>query len=246
MKKLLFLFVILINQSFAQTECMDLVNYTNQYLDFVSTDDVTFPPGSPFISQGGLNYVKIDENDVYQTINGDTLSFSGDLGVNVQFFDCSNYLIVFSANNLTTLSVDGTSVFTNGNISTSFTGPGFTFQSNGVDSFSLQGTFTNLVLSAPSGTIYGLCFTCEGMGISENTQGINCYPNPVNDILYLDNLGFESQEFSLFNFSGQKINSGTVDGNHPIIDFSNLNNGIFYIQFENEGKTTSPVKILKN
>lgn len=223
---LCFLFITTIIS--AQTECMDLTNYTDQYLDFVTTDDVVFPTGSAFITTGGLNYIKIDENDVYQTISGDTLTFSGNIGINAQFFDCSNYQLEMGVSNPVGMAVDGTVVFSGGNLPTSFTGPSFTFTSAGSNSYKIEGTFTNVVLSSPSTQLYEVCFTCEGMGIEEHSAGsFLVYPNPSTEKFTVD-IPTETAQITLSDFSGRVINEQLVT-TQSTIEITDLPAGSYHV-----------------
>ena len=212
----------------AQTECMDLTNYTDQYLDFVTTDDVVFPTGSAFITTGGLNYIKIDENDVYQTISGDTLTFSGNIGINAQFFDCSNYQLEMGISNPVGMAIDGTVVFSGGNPPTSFTGPSFTFTSVGSNSYKIEGTFTNVVLSSPSTQLYEVCFTCEGMGIEEHSaSSFTVYPNPSTEKFTVD-FPSETAQITLSDFSGRVINDQLVTA-QSTIEITDLPAGSYHV-----------------
>ena len=230
MKKIFLLFnaVLLTSVVSAQTECMDLTNYTDQYLDFVSTDDLVFPIGSAFITTGGLNYIKIDDNDVYQTISGDTLTFSGNIGINAQFFDCSNYVLEMGISNPVGLVVEGTVVFSGGNPPTTFTGPSFTFTSNGNDSYTIEGMFTTIVLSSPSTQLYEVCFTCEGMGIEEQSNAsFLVYPNPTTETFSVD-LPVETAIVSLIDFSGRLIQKETISTQNSL-NISSLPAGSYHV-----------------
>lgn len=212
----------------AQTECIDLTNYTDQYLDFVTTDDVVFPTGSAFITSGGLNYIKINENDVYQTISGDTLTFSGNIGINAQFFDCSNYQLEMGISNPVGMAVDGTVVFSGGNPPTSFTGPSFSFTSTGSNSYKIEGTFTNVVLSSPSTQLYEVCFTCEGMGIEEQSAGsFMVYPNPSEEKFTVD-IPTETARLALRDFSGRLIYEQEVT-TQSTIEITHLPAGSYHV-----------------
>jgi hypothetical protein len=228
-KKFVSLYLVFITSIVsAQTECMDLTNYTDQYLDFVSTDDIVFPIGSAFITTGGLNYIKIDDNDVYQTISGDTLTFSGNIGINAQFFDCSNYQLEMGISNPVGMAVDGTVVFSGGNPPTSFTGSSFTFTSTGSNSYKLEGMFTNVVLSSPSTQLYEVCFTCEGMGIEEHSAGsFLIYPNPSTEKFTVD-FPSETAQITLSDFSGRVINDQLVTA-QSTIEITDLPAGSYHV-----------------
>ncbi len=230
----------------AQTECMDLTNYTDQYLDFVSTDDVVFAPGSSFITTGGLNYIKIDPNDVYQTINGDTLTFSGNIGVNVQYFDCSNYVLQMGISNPTGMVIDGTVVFSGGNPPATSTGPTFTFISSGTGIYELQGMFSNVVISSPSTQLYDVCFTCVGMGLNDlENEALTIFPNPTEDIITLQ-IPTENASISVYDMTGRMAMKADVHASSTSLNVSELPQGVYraVCTFEN-GHSTSKL-LFKN
>lgn len=62
------------------------------------------------------------------------------------------------------------------------------------------------------------------------------YPNPINDILYFKS-DFEISMIKVFGFDGKLIESSlSYSGNQ--IDFSNMKSGIFFLEFEHNGKIT--------
>jgi hypothetical protein len=189
---------------------------------------VVFPTGSAFITSGGLNYIKIDEHDVYQTISGDTLTFSGNIGINAQFFDCSNYQLEMGISNPVGMAVDGTVVFSGGNPPTSFTGPSFTFTSTGNNSYNIEGMFTNVVLSSPSTQLYDVCFTCEGMGIEEHSAGsFLVYPNPSAEKFTVD-ISTETARLAIRDFSGRLILEQQVTA-QSTIEITELPAGSYHV-----------------
>lgn len=71
------------------------------------------------------------------------------------------------------------------------------------------------------------------------TNALRIYPNPVQEKLYV--LGLTNpQPYTLYNLLGVAIASGTVSDNTPIA-VQQLNNGIYFLQFEN-GKTLKFIK----
>lgn len=68
----------------SNSSCIDFSNYTDSYLNDVTSDDTTYPVGSAFITSGDLNLIKYD-NSFYQFIDSATnrMCFIGELGIDV-------------------------------------------------------------------------------------------------------------------------------------------------------------------
>ena len=247
MKKIISLSAILISTlGLAQTECMDLTNYTDQYLDFVSSDDATFPSGAAFITTGGLNYIKIDDTDVYQTISGDTLTFSGNIGINAQFFDCSISILELSFSNPVGMVIDGTIVFSGGNPPSTFTGPTFTFTSLGNNSYTIEGFFTNVVLTSPSTQLYDVCFTCEGMGIDElYAAQIKAFPNPTSGQITFE-LPESARNLSFYDVRGVLICEYPLTTSSTQLDIEALPSGTYQAVCKLSSGKIARQLILKN
>jgi hypothetical protein len=126
------------------------------------------------------------------------------------------------------MAVDGTVVFSGGNPPTSFTGPSFTFTSTGSNSYNIEGTFTNVVLSSPSTQLYEVCFTCEGMGIEEHSAGsFLVYPNPSEEKFTVD-ISTETARLAIWDFSGRLIHEQQVTA-QSTIEISDLSAGSYYV-----------------
>lgn len=68
----------------------------------------------------------------------------------------------------------------------------------------------------------------------KNITQINLYPNPSNGFIHIPN-SLAGYRFSLSNNLGQIINKGSI--NSEILNFNNLNSGIYFIEFVNEKNT---------
>ena len=62
-------------------------------------------------------------------------------------------------------------------------------------------------------------------------QPFEVYPNPVSDILYLNNLPYETVDYSIFNVFGQKIATGSSRGT---ISVAELGKGVYLLQIKSE------------
>lgn len=170
----------------AQVECVSLNGYTDIYLDFVSTDDNTFPPGTLFVSSGNISYMKLGNFDVYQTINGDTLGYLGDIGIDVSYPQCSSKILVFSVDTLDELSVDDEPVFIAGNTIGTYNGMNFSVSHATNAPYTIQGQFNLVKLFSGQNRIYDVCLTCIGAGVDElKSSSVFVYPNPVKGRMHL-------------------------------------------------------------
>ena len=62
-------------------------------------------------------------------------------------------------------------------------------------------------------------------------QQLEVYPNPVSDVLYINNIPFETVEYAIFNVLGQKVTTGSTDGTISVAD---LEKGIYLLQIKGE------------
>ena len=82
------------------------------------------------------------------------------------------------------------------------------------------------------------------LGVEENTRnGLNVYPNPVDNILNLPNM--HGTTFSIHSILGQVIQSGTVDSSETL-NLENLRTGIYILQITSGDESYQAIKILKN
>jgi hypothetical protein len=82
-------------------------------------------------------------------------------------------------------------------------------------------------------------------GINEiEYNNINIYPNPVSNILYINNMkGIEIIKIS--NILGETIESIKVSGNQTMVNVHDLSKGIYFISLINENGITSTKKFSK-
>ena len=62
-------------------------------------------------------------------------------------------------------------------------------------------------------------------------QPLEIYPNPVSDILHINNLPCEEVDYAIFNVLGQKVTSGSSSGT---ISVSELEKGFYVLQIKGE------------
>ncbi|MBR4146540.1 MAG: T9SS type A sorting domain-containing protein [Bacteroidales bacterium] len=77
-------------------------------------------------------------------------------------------------------------------------------------------------------------------GVEENALSIEVYPNPVNDMLYLNSNA--EYTYALYNSMGQEMAKGNAHGSHRI-SVNGLTNGIYILRITN-GNQTKVQKII--
>lgn len=81
------------------------------------------------------------------------------------------------------------------------------------------------------------------LGIEENDiQTIKVYPNPVQNLLYIDSQ--EMQQYQIYSILGSKISEGTLAVGSGI-DCSGLTSGVYMIALTNGGGQSSTLKFVK-
>ncbi len=74
--------------------------------------------------------------------------------------------------------------------------------------------------------------------LSKNKE-ISLYPNPAKDNLILKYTSKESLQVDIYNVLGLKIKSVIYNNNDSNIDISDLQNGVYFIRFKDDGKVIS-------
>jgi hypothetical protein len=77
------------------------------------------------------------------------------------------------------------------------------------------------------------------VGIKENEikeSAINIYPNPANDIIYLDISDNYTGKYELYDMTGEKVLQGEIENeNRPAIDISSIPIGMYTVKVEVNG-----------
>ena len=79
------------------------------------------------------------------------------------------------------------------------------------------------------GIILNIIPTNEAVHETASQQSLDVYPNPVSDILYINNLPCEEMDYAIFNVLGQKVVEGSSSG---AISVSELNKGLYVLQIK--------------
>jgi hypothetical protein len=81
-------------------------------------------------------------------------------------------------------------------------------------------------------TAFGIPYTFVSTESKLTESSINVYPNPAGNVLYLENV--ENSTISVFNMMGQRIMMKDAANRIENLDVSELSNGTYIIQIENE------------
>jgi hypothetical protein len=81
------------------------------------------------------------------------------------------------------------------------------------------------------------------IGIEETNVSLAVYPNPANNILYLDYTAQQAADFVLYDMLGNKIYSDVVL-NSKTIQLSDFEAGIYFYTFSVNGKSTEVQKLI--
>ena len=81
---------------------------------------------------------------------------------------------------------------------------------------------------------------------NQKDESINIYPNPVQDILYIDNGKQIINKVDIFDISGKLIKCIPVNDIKTMLPVDNLSKGIYFIYCELENKQTIIKKLVKN
>ncbi len=104
-------------------------------------------------------------------------------------------------------------------------------------------------IDANFGTIAPTVTFCQSscaIGIEEEKekQEISVYPNPFENRLTVNSIGYENATFVLQNILGQKMISQTINGKTEI-PVSDFDSGVYFYSVISEGKVVSSGKLLK-
>jgi small nuclear ribonucleoprotein (snRNP)-like protein/predicted GNAT superfamily acetyltransferase len=226
--------------------CVSLDAYNNAYLNTISNDDVTYPPGYAFVTSGDIRYLKHDANDLYQFIQGDSLLYIGDLDIDISTASCANRTLTFSVVYLEGMAVDGDTIFTSMAAPTSYTGSGFTMTRVGND-YTITGNFDVVSLYSSTNFIFDVCLECNGVaGMEENQAEKNpilVYPNPTTDILFI-NTGerYRGENYYIYDYSGRLVQTGIISTKTWSISTALFTPGMYFLRLA-DGQT---MKLIKN
>jgi len=86
----------------------------------------------------------------------------------------------------------------------------------------------------------------NALEIAENELlGVNIYPNPTENELFVELLDFENTSFVIFDVIGKTVCNSEITASTNIVDISSLENGIYFIQIKNQNKKAT-LKFIKH
>lgn len=93
----------------------------------------------------------------------------------------------------------------------------------------------NVRVESPYGNAELGTFNFQGVAVRAIEKGkTKIYPNPVQNLLYIDWKGEGEVSFKLYSANGQLINTGSLNEETMILDMQQLPAGIYFLQIENE------------
>jgi hypothetical protein len=228
------------------SNCVSLAAYNNAYLNTISNDDVTYPPGYAFVTSGDIRYLKHDANDLYQFIQGDSLLYIGDVDIDISTSSCTNRTLTFSIIYLEGMAVDGDTIFTSMAAPASYAGSGFTM-TRVANHYTITGNFNMVSLYSSTNFLFDVCLACNDVaGVEENEMKpllVKVYPNPTTDVLYISTpTGHAGKTYYISDYAGRIIKSGIINHEIMTISTSAFTPGMYILHIDN-GET---FKLIKN
>ena len=85
----------------------------------------------------------------------------------------------------------------------------------------------------------------ENIDEYQQTNLINLYPNPVDNVLTIDNMASAEGVLQIYDISGKLVTSYLISSARTQLDLSNLNSGIYQVHFISENRQESQLLIVK-
>ena len=81
------------------------------------------------------------------------------------------------------------------------------------------------------GIILDIIPTPSSVNETYSQMALEVYPNPVSDVLHINNIHRQEVEYAIFNVLGQMVTSGSTDGN---INVADLTKGLYVLQIKDD------------
>jgi len=114
------------------------------------------------------------------------------------------------------------------------------------DDFGGADEFSYVICDVANNCDTGLVTVNVAVGITDNNQfpQVEFYPNPVNDLLYINHLN-EAGEIGIYDVAGKLIQSINHNGNKATtINTSAISNGVYYLKFAQNRQLTTLGKLV--
>ena len=231
--------------------CVDFTNYTSTYLDDVSTDHITYPPGDAFITEGDIQLIKPNTTTFYQWINApeNEMCYIGELGVDVSSASYNCRILTFDLVAGLWIVVDGDTIPALYE-DTTYTGSGWTLDKDTANfemTVTIEGEFDYVEIGLSTICISNICLApCSVASIEKPSVEINSevlvYPNPTNGWINFSTEKTVKNVF-VYNSLGQQV----IKVNYPnnSLDLSRLAKGMYILLLEDDNGEISSHKIMK-
>ncbi|TSJ42297.1 T9SS type A sorting domain-containing protein [Fluviicola chungangensis] len=142
--------------------------------------------------------------------------------------------ISFSNNTLYSSMNSGNQWYLDGILISNAVGNSFVPTQNG--NYTVE--YTDQYGCVASSAVYEL----TNLGIEENDQLFEIYPNPVADVLYVVSKSSEPAEFVIIDVSGKEIQKGQITSQTQVVLLKELEAGTYYIRLSNSNTTHRFIK----
>ncbi len=231
------------------TVCVSLASYTESYLLDVSTDDVTYPVGTAFITAGDIHYVKPSSGNFYQFIMGDTLMYIGDIDIDVSSSICTNNSLVFTSAYTIGIAIDGDTIFNSMVSPASYIGAGFEFTYFGNGQYQVTGDFDVVSIFSSTNFLFDVCLECNSSASVENNVSdeisFDIFPNPSNGIFNISSDEIMDIHYQILNTEGVVIVAETIINGNAKIDLTEYPSGLYFLVLRNNLNTQTVKKLIK-
>jgi hypothetical protein len=236
-----------------ETDTVDVLLYTLPNPNLTSSSNI-YCVGVPvnFTAENGLNFDFFIDSipNLAESNTIGTFTFIPELdneAIIVEIFDgnCQNsQTIIFTVNE----SPEPVILINGNTLSSSATFPFYQWYLNGSPILGATGVSHTATQNGTYTLEVGLANGCTGstdylltsLSIEENSVHILCFPNPANDILFLEGLPHTSLDYQLFDNVGRLVSSGKTNGTISLFD---LNNGIYFLHLFNSTDLSMVVKV---
>ena len=232
---------------FKSSQCLSLSAYDDAYLADVSSDHTTYPPGDPFITDGNIQLVKPNTSSTYNLISGDSISFSGDIIIDVSLAPFVQRKLDFSLAAPTTITIDAETVSPTLLTPGSYSGADWEIEMGGACNYVVTGDFDQVLIEGAVNYLDNVCLyeysTAELQ--SEKFGGLSLYPNPTKGTVQIENSG-KVMQMAIYSVDGKLKFSSVIYSGKSALDVSFLDTGIYFFHFVDIDGRTRVSRVVKN
>ncbi|MCB0478649.1 MAG: T9SS type A sorting domain-containing protein [Crocinitomicaceae bacterium] len=232
--------------------CLDFSQYDNAYVDSVTQDNLNFPPGTAFMTQGDIQIVKIDNMSFFQGIQGDSsLFYIGNLAMDVSTMNCNNKKLTFKVIYVEHIAINGDTLAQLPTPTSFYQGNGYTLQYDGNGQYTVTGDFDVVTLLSQTNFLWDVCLECLTTASIEQEESIATlelllYPNPTSGLININFPEKENYEIHVLDAQGRLFNTQQVNGENHQLDLSSSPNGIYFVHVLSKKGWQMTKKVVKN